>query len=167
MQQHLNTYTLGASVTLRGLYGSSATEIMLGVLSGSALLRLKDPAGYGIGNEIVIDPEDEHVDEQGEVLTVTGDAVVLVQPLIYSHRQRAPIWRLVDPDTARLQILSPSGVITPFDSGGIGLTHDSLGRWSHRFTPDATGVWWYRWSGEGAIETAREKSFTVLPSMFD
>lgn len=72
-----------------------------------------------------------------------------------------------NPTTVRFEVESPAGVVTTYSSTASALSNDAVGTWSYDLTiPDSTasyGVWEYRAAGVGAIVSAAENWFRVLP----
>ena len=63
---------------------------------------------------------------------------------------------VADPTTVALTVKAPDGTLTsPSNS------KDSTGVYHADVNPDASGTWWYRWTGTGALVAAEEGTFSV------
>jgi uncharacterized protein YfaS (alpha-2-macroglobulin family) len=63
---------------------------------------------------------------------------------------------LANPTAVTLQVRAPSGTVTTVSNSSTG-----TGVYSGVVSPDAEGVWRYRFTGTGAVAQAQEGMFTV------
>lgn len=64
-----------------------------------------------------------------------------------------------DPAVVELSVKAPDGTVEVIEQGD--LTNDEVGTWSYLYSPDQTGLYWYRFVGEGNVDAAEEKVFRV------
>jgi hypothetical protein len=69
-----------------------------------------------------------------------------------------------NPSTVSLQVKEPDGTITTYAQGT--LTNSATGVWQKNVTPDAAGLWYYRFSGTGTVTQEQEGVFFVRKSAF-
>lgn len=74
---------------------------------------------------------------------------------------------VVDPTTVTLKIKRPGGNETSHVYGtDVNVIKDSTGKYHYVLTLDASGDWYQRWVGTGAVVTAGEKVIRVQKSSF-
>jgi hypothetical protein len=69
--------------------------------------------------------------------------------------------QLADPTDVTLEVLDPSGTKTTYTYGNSEVTKESLGVYTRAQTLDASGVWYYRFKGTGAVKVAAWKRLDV------
>lgn len=70
-----------------------------------------------------------------------------------------------DPTTVTFKYTNPAGTITTLIYlTDAALVKDSTGNYHVDVSINAAGMWYYRWQGTGAVETAQEGEFCVEPS---
>jgi len=74
---------------------------------------------------------------------------------------------LADPTEVTLQVLDPSGTLTTYTYGAAEITRDSLGVFSKPITLNASGTWYYRFKGTGALIVANWKRIDVIDDPLD
>jgi len=74
---------------------------------------------------------------------------------------------LVDPTEVTLQVRTPAGVISSYTYGAAEVTRESLGVFTKGVTLDASGVWYYRYKGTGAVVVADWERVDVLDDPLD
>ncbi len=68
---------------------------------------------------------------------------------------------LANPTTQQFRVLRPDGsVLTPIP------TSTTVGVWTASVLLDQPGLWWWEFTGTGAVETAGTASFYVEPAPF-
>lgn len=73
----------------------------------------------------------------------------------------------VDPGTITVKIKNPIGTVTTYVYGvDAEVIRDSTGNYYVLIDADKEGVWYYRWEGTGANQSADEDTFTVADSQF-
>jgi len=68
---------------------------------------------------------------------------------------------LIDPDVVKLNILSPSGLLTKL-TYPTGITKTSTGRYFSLIDGNFTGTWSYYWFSTGSGQAAEQKNFEIL-----
>lgn len=68
---------------------------------------------------------------------------------------------LTDPTTAVLTVKDPTGTVTSYPS----LVHPSMGSYYYDLPVSASGVYYYRYAGTGAVVAAGETQFQVSESV--
>lgn len=68
---------------------------------------------------------------------------------------------LTDPTTVTLIVREPDSTETTYTYVATQITRDSAGRFSKDYSPDQSGVHYYRWIGTGAVAAAFEGAFFV------
>ena len=72
-----------------------------------------------------------------------------------------------DPTVVRFKSTKPSGTTTTLVYlTDAALVKDSTGNYHVDLSATEAGIWFYRFEGAGAVETAEEGEFTVAPSGF-
>lgn len=72
-----------------------------------------------------------------------------------------------DPTTVRFKYTTPAGATTTLVYGVDGaLVKDSTGNYHVDLSLTAAGMWFYRWEGEGTVQSVQEGELTVEPSGF-
>lgn len=75
---------------------------------------------------------------------------------------------VTDPTTISVLVKDPTGTLTTYVYGvDANLIKDSVGNYHFDITPTVTGVWYYKFVGEGAVKAAEEDSFFVRTSGLD
>jgi hypothetical protein len=149
-----SVYDLGASVRLRLVF--TADETVGAIEADTSLLTVLDASGYAEGDDVLV----ENIGPLGGDLATTISDVtgnVLTLAATASRRAaRAPVGRLVDPDTVALSVEQPDG--TPVD---VTPENPSAGVYEGTFTPTQAGDHYYR--GAGDDDAAGEELFVVRP----
>jgi len=74
---------------------------------------------------------------------------------------------VADPTTVTLKIREPNGTETDYVYGtDIEVSRDSAGAYRFDLMLDASGDWYVRWIGTGAVATATEERIRVARSQF-
>lgn len=71
-----------------------------------------------------------------------------------------------DPTTVTLKVKSPSGTVTTYTTPDAEIVKVGTGTYQSDILLNASGDWWYRWEGSGAVTAAREKRLSVRPTEF-
>ena len=72
-----------------------------------------------------------------------------------------------DPTTVTVRVKNPAGTVTDYVYGtDEEVVRDSDGAFHLDVLVDASGTWYYRCAGTGAVQAAAEGSFTVRSSQF-
>jgi hypothetical protein len=71
-----------------------------------------------------------------------------------------------DPTTVTLYVKNTTAGLTQYIYGSSAIVKNGTGSYSYNLTTTASGQWWYRWTGAGALTAAAEGSFTAGPSAF-
>jgi hypothetical protein len=74
---------------------------------------------------------------------------------------------LADPDAVTLYVLNPAGTVSTYTLAASEVTRDSLGVYSKDVTLDASGAWYYRFKGSGAVTVADWKRIDVIDDPLD
>lgn len=73
---------------------------------------------------------------------------------------------LSDPTEVTLRYKAPDGTTAYFTTPDPRIVQDATGTYHADIHLNASGDWWYRWEGTGAVTAAREKRLSVRPSEF-
>jgi len=71
-----------------------------------------------------------------------------------------------DPTTVTLKIKDPTPTTTTYTYALATVTKGSTGNYYKDITIDASGTWYYRWTGTGTVVAATEDYFEVRLSQF-
>lgn len=71
-----------------------------------------------------------------------------------------------DPTTITLYTKNASAGFATYVYGSSAITRTGTGAYNFNVATSASGVWFYRWTGSGALTAAFESSFTAGPSNF-
>ena len=66
-----------------------------------------------------------------------------------------------DPTAVVLQVKDPTGNVTTYTYALAEIVKSATGVYYRDVSIDESGVWYYRWSGTGAVETAEEGRIQV------
>jgi len=72
-----------------------------------------------------------------------------------------------DPTTVTLKTENPSGTQTSYTYAAGTVSRDSAGAYHKDITPDAVGLWTYRYIGTGTAAGVAESTFRITPSEID
>ena len=73
---------------------------------------------------------------------------------------------VTDPTTVTLKVKDPDGTITTYTYAGGTVTKTSTGLYYKDVSVSNDGVWYYRFEGTGACQSAAEAQFKVRKSEF-
>lgn len=74
---------------------------------------------------------------------------------------------LVDPTEVTLYVLPPGGTLATYTYGAAEVTKESEGIYTRAQVLDASGVWYYRYKGTGAVKVSNWKRLDVLDDPLD
>jgi len=72
----------------------------------------------------------------------------------------------VDPTTIVLRVTDPIGLETAYTYGVDSVIKNSTGSYSFLIDALLSGIWSYRWEGDGVVDAASESRFLVKQSSF-
>jgi hypothetical protein len=78
-------------------------------------------------------------------------------------------WQPIDPDTVTAFVMAPDATVTEYEYTGdpvVGVIRDDVGSYHVDLTPDAAGVWNFRFVSTGNGQAASEHRFEVAASVF-
>lgn len=74
---------------------------------------------------------------------------------------------LADPTTVTLYVLDPAGTLSTYTYAEAQITRDSLGVFLKNIVLNASGAWYYRFKGTGAVATAGWERISVIDDPLD
>jgi hypothetical protein len=74
---------------------------------------------------------------------------------------------LTDPTDVALEVLNPAGTLSTYTYGASEVSKESAGIYTKAVTLDASGRWYYRYKGTGALKVANWKRLDVMDDPLD
>ena len=164
--QEVHVYDVGDSVTVRGTFGSSISELSAQALVGATTIVVRDASGYAASDVLAINPGTD-TEERISVSSVSGNTITLATALAYLHQPNETVFELADPTEVKLQTKDGNGAVLTYLYSAAAVTRDSVGRFSKAITLDGKGGdWVYRFAGTGAVIAARTRRMIVREMEF-
>lgn len=98
-------------------------------------------------------------------MAYSRDTEVELKGTFYDETQSPHV--VADPTAVTLEVLDPAGTLTSYTYAAAQVTKDSTGVYSYLLTLDASGAWYYRYKGTGALKVAGWKRIDVIDDPLD
>ena len=160
----MNSYEIGAKVTVKGRFGVNPTALLAESLANTTSITVANTTGYATGDLVIVNPGAPN-EEVNTLATITGRVFGMASAWVHPHHIRERLWERADPTVTTLKVRDPSGATTSYASGTIS-SADGVGMFEHNVSTTGAGIYYYRWRGSGIAESAGEGQFNVRPSQF-
>lgn len=161
----VTVYDVGDKVTLRAPFGTVPTVLLSESAASSTAVTVANTTGYTTGGKVILNPGLD-TEELNTINTITGRVLGVASAWIHPHHIRESLWVRTDPTTITLKLRGPSGTTTAYVYSSGDLTQDTQGVYTKDVSLTSAGIYFYKWIGTGAAETAGEGQFAVRPSAF-
>lgn len=165
----MNQYDRDDLITVEAYFGTFPTVLAEDARPGATTITVRSAAmaaNYTAAAELRIGGIDADGGETVTVASVSGRIVTLASPYVgLWHAAGSSVGKLADTVTVGLEVLDPSGAITPYTAGDI--DHSTTGYYSMDMTVDASKEWAYRWLGVGGASGAGWRTLYVRPDPFE
>lgn len=135
-------YDVGEQARLTVSVGINGTRLAKPAAAGAITLTVRDAAGYGVGDVIMLNPGAD-IEETATISAVAG-RVLTVGALAYDHAVNEVVQELTTPSALTLTVETPAGVETTYTLAQ--LTQVSTGIYRKDVDLTAAGDWPYRWA---------------------